>query len=333
MVEELLAAAPGLRSLVTSRVVLSLRGEQELRGAAAGPARPGTAPPDLAALGRSEAVRLFVERAQAVQPGFELTEQNAPAVAEICRPAGRPAAGHRAGRRPDQGAHPRADPAPAQAAALDPADRRGRGACPDRQRTLRGAIAWSYDLLDPAEQPLFARLSVFTGGWTLDVGRGGRATRRSSASTPSTATDLAGGQVADPPDRAAAGGRRGSRCWRRSASSGWSSWRPPASSTRSARRHAEHFLDLAVEPPSPTSAAPTRASGWTAATWSTPTSAPPCAGPSTGRRGRTGPRRPPGRLWRFWQQRGHLAEGRRWLEELLAMPSGQATDRRRGPRP
>jgi non-specific serine/threonine protein kinase len=83
VVEELLAAAPGLTVLATSRVTLSLRGEQEL--VVPPLALPDPAgPPDPEALGRSDAVRLFVERAQAVRPSFELTEENAQAVAGIC---------------------------------------------------------------------------------------------------------------------------------------------------------------------------------------------------------------------------------------------------------
>jgi predicted ATPase len=82
VVEELLAAAPGLTVLVTSRAPLSLRGEQELVVPPLTLPEPGR-PADLEALGRFEAVRLFTERAQAVSPGFDLTEQNAPAVAEI----------------------------------------------------------------------------------------------------------------------------------------------------------------------------------------------------------------------------------------------------------
>jgi predicted ATPase len=83
VLEQLLAAAPGLDVLVTSRVALSLRGEQELVVPPLDPPEPGQAA-DLEALGRSEAVRLVTERAQAVQPGFEPTEQNAQAVAGIC---------------------------------------------------------------------------------------------------------------------------------------------------------------------------------------------------------------------------------------------------------
>jgi len=82
VIEELLAAAPEVRVLVTSRATLALRSEQELVVPPLDLPDPRR-PPDLDALGRSEAVRLFVERAQAVRPEFRLTTQNAPAVAEI----------------------------------------------------------------------------------------------------------------------------------------------------------------------------------------------------------------------------------------------------------
>jgi class 3 adenylate cyclase len=82
MLEELLSAAPALKVMVTSRVVLSLRGEQEYLVPSLDMPNPGRLP-DVHALGRFEAVRLFTERALAVQPGFRLTEENAPAVVEI----------------------------------------------------------------------------------------------------------------------------------------------------------------------------------------------------------------------------------------------------------
>jgi predicted ATPase len=111
VVEELLTAAPRIKVLVTSRVALALRGEQELVVPPLDLPDPDHLP-ELDTLGRSEAVRLFVERATAVQPGFRLTEQNAPAVAEICaRLDGLPLAIELAATRtkvltPDPGAQP-----------------------------------------------------------------------------------------------------------------------------------------------------------------------------------------------------------------------------------
>jgi tetratricopeptide (TPR) repeat protein len=111
------------------------------------------------------AVELFVQRAQAVRPGFTLTEENAPAVAEICaRVEGLPLALELAASR-------------MKLLGVGELSRRleqrlplltgGARDLPERQRTLRSAIEWSRDLLDPDERRLFARLAVFAGGWTL----------------------------------------------------------------------------------------------------------------------------------------------------------------------
>ncbi|MGH9005459.1 MAG: ATP-binding protein, partial [Acidimicrobiia bacterium] len=166
VIEELLTAAPKLRTMVTSRVVLSLRGEQEYAVPPLHVPDPGRAPTGLAALGAVEAVRLFSERARAANPRFELTERNALVVAEItARLDGLPLAIELAATRtkvltPEQ--------------ILSRLERRlsiltsGARSLPERQRTLRATIAWSHELLDPVERRLFARLSVFTGGWTFE---------------------------------------------------------------------------------------------------------------------------------------------------------------------
>jgi predicted ATPase len=166
VVAELLEAAEHLKVLVTSREVLRLSGEREF------PVPPLSLPEsDVAdpsdALARSEAVRLFVDRAQAVRPDFALTDELTPVVAEICRRLdGLPLAIELAAARV------RTLTPQAIAGRLD---RRlhlltgGARDLPQRQRTLRATIGWSYDLLDPADQVLFERLGVFAGGWTLDA--------------------------------------------------------------------------------------------------------------------------------------------------------------------
>jgi len=162
----LLGGAPRLAVIVTSRFVLHLSGEHEY------PVPPLDAPDlrqllDPARLTRYEAVALFIERAQAARPDFAVTNQNAPAVAEISvRLDGLPLA---------------IELAAARVRLLTPkailarlSNRlglltEGPRDVPERQRTLRGAIEWSHDLLNPEEQRLFAALSVFRGGARLEA--------------------------------------------------------------------------------------------------------------------------------------------------------------------
>src|SRR5215470_4883868 len=160
VVADLLERTPGLRVLVTSRVVLRLRGEQEWR------VDPlGVPPPEstLAALAEAPAVRLFVDRARDVQPGFMLTSQNAAAVAELCRRLdGLPLALELA-------AASMRLLTPAQILARLPGQLARPGALadlPGRQQTLTDTIQWSYDLLPAPAQQMLTRLSVFAAPFT-----------------------------------------------------------------------------------------------------------------------------------------------------------------------
>jgi predicted ATPase/class 3 adenylate cyclase/DNA-binding CsgD family transcriptional regulator len=165
LVAELLGAASGLKALVTSRSPLRIYGEREY------PVPPLALPdrrtmPTAAHLAQFEAVRLFEDRAQAARPDFAVDDTNAADVAEIChRLDGLPLAIELAAARI------RALP---PSALLQRMARRlplltgGARDLPARQRTLRDAIAWSYDLLEPDEQALFRRLAVFRG-CTLDA--------------------------------------------------------------------------------------------------------------------------------------------------------------------
>ena len=151
VLSEVLEAAPGLSFLVTSRSALRVSGEQEY------PLDP---------LDLEDAVALFVERARGADPRFLLTDENAAAVEEICgRLDGLPLAVELAAART------KLLPPDAMLALLDERlDLLSRGArdLPERHRALRDTVAWSYDLLGPDEKTLFAQLSVFGGGFTLE---------------------------------------------------------------------------------------------------------------------------------------------------------------------
>ncbi|HEY8612008.1 MAG TPA: helix-turn-helix domain-containing protein [Roseomonas sp.] len=163
---ELLAAAPDLTILATSRVPLHLRAEREYPVSPLGLPRRKP-PPSHEHLPQYEAVRLFIDRAQAVKPDFAVDNANAPAVAEICwRLDGLPLAIELAAARV------RMLPPQAMLARLGqrlPFLTGGARDAPARQRTLRDTIAWSHDLLEPQDQALFRRLGVFVGGWTLEA--------------------------------------------------------------------------------------------------------------------------------------------------------------------
>jgi predicted ATPase/DNA-binding CsgD family transcriptional regulator len=170
---ELLQACPELRVLATSRAPLRVYGEQVF------PVKPLAVPATdqvlpLSEVEQVEAVALFVQRAQAVRPDFELSAEHAPAIAEICRRLdGLPLAIELAApkiRLLSPGALlARLAPAGGSRATTLPLLEGGPRDQPDRLRTMRNAVAWSHDLLAPAEQALFRRLAVFAGGWTLEA--------------------------------------------------------------------------------------------------------------------------------------------------------------------
>ncbi len=166
LVAGLLAHCPSLKVVITSRAPLRLR-EEQVYSVPPLTVPQVTAPPSPEWLGASPAVALFVERAGRVAPGFGLTHENAAAVAEICRRLdGLPLAIELAAARV------RLLPPAALLARLErrlPVLTGGARDLPDRQRTLRNTIAWSYDLLDQGAQRLFRRLAVFVGGWPLEA--------------------------------------------------------------------------------------------------------------------------------------------------------------------
>jgi predicted ATPase len=163
---ELLARCPRVAILATSRTVLGLAAEREYPvPPLPSPADPETVP--LAELESSPAVALFMDRARRVRPGFALTEDNAPAVAEICRRLeGLPLAIELAAARIRL-----LDPAELLTRLAASLDALGTGAVdlPERQRTLRATVEWSVSLLEDAERSLLETVAVFEGGWTIEA--------------------------------------------------------------------------------------------------------------------------------------------------------------------
>ena len=173
--DRLLANAPGLHILTTSREALAVPGEavlqlQSLSCPAVHARRSGTpadTPADIESAASTEAVRLFTERATSADPGFTLRESNVASVVEICqRLDGIPLA---------------IELAAARVSAMSPDDialrlgdrfrllAGGRRTAVARQQTLHALIDWSWDLLTDEDRRLLRRLSVFTGGWTVPM--------------------------------------------------------------------------------------------------------------------------------------------------------------------
>src|SRR5881409_1356391 len=167
LAEALLRGCPRLRILATSREALGIGGERAwLVPALALPAEAGKSV-TRAVAAASEAIRLFVERTQGVRPSFELLEDNAAAIAHICRRLdGLPLA---------------IELAAARARVLDPQQiaarlddvfgllSAGSRTAAPRQRTLRATIEWSHALLTEPERILFRRLGIFAGGFTIEA--------------------------------------------------------------------------------------------------------------------------------------------------------------------
>jgi predicted ATPase/DNA-binding CsgD family transcriptional regulator len=166
LLEELLLACPSLKILVTSRDVLHLRAERQF------PVAPFPLPElslhaDIEDLAHNPAVALFLERAQAVVPTFQLTTTNARAITDICvcldgLPLALELAAARVKTLPPQALLARLSQ---RLAVLTD----GARSLPERQQTLRKTLQWSYALLFPQEQWLFRLLAVFVGGCTLET--------------------------------------------------------------------------------------------------------------------------------------------------------------------
>jgi predicted ATPase/class 3 adenylate cyclase len=310
---QLLEGSAGLRVLVSSRAVLRVSGEQEF------PVPPLGLPdlkalPGLAALSQFEAVRLFIERAVAVKPDFQATNENAPAIAGICeRVDGLPLAIELAAARVKL-----FSPQALLSCLEKSLSALGSGArdAPARQQTLRGAILWSYDMLDTGDRRLLARFSVFARGGNLE-----------QAEPVCGPAEDVGGDVLDALDQLADQSllRRlpdfsEPRFLMLQTIRDFASERLEESEAHLVRdRHLKAFIALADQA-QPHLFGPRRKE-WldrleedhdnfrAALDWAVVSGdARRAMELSTG-------------LWRFWQMRGHLHEGRRRMEAVLAMPN------------
>jgi predicted ATPase/DNA-binding SARP family transcriptional activator len=347
---ELLAGAPGVQMIVTSRELLRLSAEHDfpvpplalpgVEHARAAPSQSPSQPPE--ALSGYPAVALFVARARAVRPGFALTPENAEEVVEICRRLdGIPLAIELAAARTRLLA-PRALLARLSSRMRTLSE--GPRDLPARQQTLYDAIRWSYELLTPPEQALFAQLAVFAGGWTEEAAAAITEAPGPQGAAEIRSADLEAGAQTDPrrpPESPRWGlldglsslvdksllGRSDAGdgeprfnmletmreyAWERlEAGLGAAEGGPEAAQ----RRHAHYFLSLAEA----------GAADWftgrqrywltrfdeelhnfrAALSWSL--SAEPDLALRLG-----------GALWRYWLAHAYLSEGRRWLEDALA---------------
>jgi predicted ATPase/DNA-binding CsgD family transcriptional regulator len=311
----LLAACPELRLLVTSRIRLRVSGEHEF------PVVPLSldAPATVEAAETSDAVRLFVERARDIRPDFGLSGETMPAVAEIVRRVdGLPLAIELAAARIK---------ALPPAALLQRLEQRlpllsgGARDLPLRQQTMRDTIGWSYHLLNDAEQALFRRLSVFVGGFTLEAAEAVAGDERNATAFLDLVMSLNEHSLL----RQSEGPAGVPRYQMLETVREYARGRLDASDERDdlPRRHAIFFLAF-VEESEPGLTGPIRAEWldqldrekdnlraalhWTLTQVETATATKLGA-----------------ELWRFWERRGYLSEGRAQLGRILALPPSPAS--------
>jgi predicted ATPase/class 3 adenylate cyclase len=312
---DLLSRSPNVTALVSSRSVLHVYGEQEYPVPPLGLPDPRHLPDDLGALRQYEAVALFIERARAIKPDFAITNENAAAVAEICvRLDGLPLAIELAAARirilpPHQMLSRLESRLSLLSGSLAVRD------VPARQQTLRGAIEWSHDMLDEADRALFAGLSVFVGGARLEA-----VERVCGDEVDGEVLDALASLVDKSLLRQAEGIEGEARftmletirefAIEQATERGrWEDLR---------RRHAEFFCEVAETAAGPIMGSAKRS--WldrleqehdnlrAALSWATDSGRADIA------------LRMSAALWRFWQMRGHLAEGVERVSAALALP-------------
>ena len=310
LVGELLEACPKLKVLATSRIPLRLYGEKEYPVPPLALPDPTVLPP-LEVLTQYEAVRLFVDRARAVKADFEITNESAPAVAEICaRLDGLPLAIELAAARV------RLLPPQKMLQRLGNRMKLLKGGArdlPTRQQTLRGAIDWSHELLEDEDKTLFRRMAVFAGGRTLEA--------MEEICDPEGNLDVLEGvesllEKSLIRQEEGPGGEPRFVMLETMHEYGREKLQQSGEAETIKRAHAEYFLELAEEA-EPELVGPEEAA-WLdrleaehdnlrgALSWS--------LGGGDGVLGL----RLAGALGRFWRVRGHFSERRGWLEEALA---------------
>ena len=317
LVDTLLDSCPHLAVLATSREPLGISGEVNwsvpLLSLPAKADEKSNGEATIEGLMLSEAVRLFLDRARLRLPDFQLTQQNAGAVAMVCRKLGGiPLAIELATAR--MGTLAVEQVAQRLEVSLDILGSANRTAAP-RQQTLRATIDWSYELLAEVEQKLFERFSVFAGGWTLEAAE---AVCSDGVVEQGDVLDLLGGLV----DKslvvagAATSGAIRYRMLEPIRQYAWEKLEQNGETDEVRDRHAAFFLALA-ERAEPELARP-RQSAWLerlegehdnlreALSWD--------LGHEEGEQAlRLG-----AALWRFWHVRGYLSEGISWMERVLA---------------
>jgi predicted ATPase len=317
VVSRVLDSAPDVKLLATSRVPLRVSGEQEYHVSPLPLPLNHFDDPDR--LTDYDSIRLFMERATAVRPDFRITQENAAALAEICsRVDGLPLALELAASR---------------VKVLSPEDlvtrlekrlpllTSGARDLPGRQRTLRGAIQWSHDLLVAEERRLFARLAVFAGGWTLEAAEA-ICGPKLELELVDGLTSLVDSSLVTRSNVSDASIRFGMLETIREYAE--DSFTGSADEVGTRHRHAEFFRAFA-EAGEPHLMGKDRLRWFkflelehdnlrSAMDWAEKT-----GDIATALRTATA-------LWRFWQERGHLQEGRARLERLLSLPGAKARD-------
>jgi predicted ATPase/DNA-binding XRE family transcriptional regulator len=309
----LLAACPQVKALVTSRVALRVRGEHEF------PVPPLDTPdpahlPALEDVVRFAAVALFIQRAQAVKPTFEMTSALAPIIAAICaRLDGIPLALELAAARIKLLApHNLLARLDKSLALLT----QGAADLPERQQTMRQAITWSYELLDESERRLFRRLTVFVGGWSLEAAEAICSENKSDGvSILDGLTTLVNSSLVV--QETSADDEHRFRLLDLMREYGWEQLTAHGELSALRSRHADYYLALAER------AAPEMHGGsqrlWIARLAEEHPNLRAALSWARDRQLVEIGLRLGGALWWFWQLHGHASEGRAWLEHFLSL--------------